>query len=305
MRMQGRHLAWFLAPLVVAVALAAAPGGRVQAATVHWPSISRGFGNVTIPAGTVVDGNVQVGAGNVTVDGEVTGSVAVGLGNVQVNGRIGGDLRIGVGQLTYGPHGAVGGQLDIGMGQRVQNPKATALRFVPGLLRRPFGWWGVFGPALFAPVFGILRWLATVALALPVAALFPAALAAVHDQVADQPLRSGLLGVAAMILAAPAFVLVAITIVGIPLALLGGIALVAAAFLGYVAVALWVGTALLRAFGTASPNPLWSVLAGSAAIALAGLVPLLGWLLSLATTAIGLGAILLWRLPGLRGTAPA
>ena len=78
----------------------------------------------------------------------------------------------------------------------------------------------------------------------------------------------------------------------------------AAVFFGYVGVSVWIGEAVLGALRGSATNRLWAVLAGSLLVALAGLVPILGGLISLAVSAVGLGAILLWRFRGLRGQPP-
>jgi hypothetical protein len=280
--------------LVFAVILLSGGAAAAAGAQDTQGPVNRVIGNVLVPAGSVVQGDVAVAVGNVQVDGIVTGSVSVGVGNVVVNGRVGGDVRVGVGQIGRGPRGTIAGVTQVGMA-----PDAGRFpRRLPLPLPLSLTYWGL---TAFRPLFGILRWLGAAALALPIVALFPDAVGAVVTHAAREPLRAGLLGLAAFVLAVPVFILVAVTIVGIPIVVLATIVMVAALFFGYVAVAVWVGEAVLTALRGPGLSRLWAVLAGSFLIALAGLVPLLGGLVSVAVSAVGLGAILLWRFHGLRG----
>lgn len=69
-------------------------------------------GDLVIPAGEVRD-RVELQAGSLVVDGEVTGPVAVGAGEVTVRGRTG-PLRLGAGEVRLDGRS---GPVEVGMGQ--------------------------------------------------------------------------------------------------------------------------------------------------------------------------------------------
>jgi hypothetical protein len=137
----------------------------------------------------------------------------------------------------------------------------------------------------------------------------------VERQAAAEPWKAGLTGLAAQILAIPLLivtvVVLAISIIGIPLLLLVPFAilgLVLGAFLGYAGVALGVGQWMERRFGWRLGSPFVVLLAGVAAIQVwtlighlvpvpffAGLLVFIGVLIQYAVWTVGFGAVLLSR----------
>ncbi len=77
-------------------------------------------GDLVVFAGQVsirgdVGGDVIAGAGTIDIDGDVEGDVRAGTGQLQVDGSIGEDLFVGAGRVDAG--GALGGELVCGAGQ--------------------------------------------------------------------------------------------------------------------------------------------------------------------------------------------
>ncbi len=72
-------------------------------------------GQVSINGG--VEGDVFAGAGAVDIDGEVGGDVRAGAGQLQIDGSVAEDVFAGVGRLDAG--GTIGGDLVFGAGQVV------------------------------------------------------------------------------------------------------------------------------------------------------------------------------------------
>ena len=90
-----------------------------------------------------------------------------------------------------------------------------------------------------------------------------------------------------------ASVVVLLTLVGIPLGLLGLLSLALLYSLGYVVAALALGRALIR-----EPTSRYvAFLAGFGILRLLGLIPVLGWLVTFLAAAYGLGALAMagWR----------
>lgn len=116
--------------ILVMSGLASAREGNVS------NNIDRSAGNLEIPRGTTVDGNVSLGAGDLTVRGTVNGDVYVSLGQVSIHGAVNGDVELNTGQLLVSGSvtgnvilhigevvldGFVGGDLDSGLGSAVVN----------------------------------------------------------------------------------------------------------------------------------------------------------------------------------------
>jgi hypothetical protein len=90
-------------------------------------------------------------------------------------------------------------------------------------------------------------------------------------------------------------VLLAITICLSPIALLLGVALLAAGTFGWAAVGLLVGRRLLEAFKVKVITPLMAVAAGILLLSLLGAIPCLGALVVIVAGCVGLGAVVLTR----------
>lgn len=82
----------------------------------------------------------------------------------------------------------------------------------------------------------------------------------------------------------------AVTVIGAPLALALGLSTMAALILGAAAVSDVAGTRLLTALGKSGGPPLLRTMAGAAGLGLLLFVPVLGWLLLAAAALAGLGA---------------
>lgn len=81
-------------------------------------------GDVFIAGGQVdVDGSISddlfVGSGDVRVTGDVAGDVRIGAGSVRIEGTVGGDLMIGAGTVEIAEGASVAGNSYIGTGQLV------------------------------------------------------------------------------------------------------------------------------------------------------------------------------------------
>ena len=313
-----------------AAASGAAPPGKAM------PQDQQLFGQVRIPAGTVVREDIQMVAGNVQVNGHLTGSVTLTAGQVEVGpaGRIDGSVHIVAGQVAVQPGGRIGG--DVLLSGRTPRPGIACPRNGPpcslgGItghstqvhtqahMYRPFGPGYPSGLRLLRGAgpwigrlwfgFHILSWLGMLALALPVVALWPQAVESTGLQIRRNPGGSALVGLAAGVLALPVLVLVSITIIGLPVAFAAAAGLIAVWFFGYVALWQLLGAATLSRAGRDAPHPLLALAVGSFLLFLAGWIPILGGLVWLAASCLGVGATLRTRFgsgtPWLRrGDAP-
>lgn len=320
-----------LAPAVLAAGApvsAAAAEQAPQPATAAGPvssgsGIQQLFGDVVVPTGATLQGDVQVVAGNLNVQGTLAGSASMAAGQVTVGpgGVIAGDVSLGFGQVTVAPGGSIAGSVSVegahaaGLScppvgqtctlQGMQGHPGSRRVQTAGIGSAPAwlfahrgGWFGKgFAPwwAWLRVGFHVLGWLGTLALALPVAALWPGALGRVSGQIQRDPGRTALVGLGALVLAVPVLVLVAITIIGIPVAFAAVLGLAAAWFFGYVAAVALIGDRTLALARPGGAGLLWSIVAGSVLVAVAEWVPIIGGLVWLAVACLGLGAVLLTR----------
>jgi hypothetical protein len=174
------------------------------------------MGNVTITRDERVEGNVVVVMGNAYIDGNVDGDVTVVVGNAYLRPTavIRGDLNVVTGVIERDPGARVLGRVDnvaIGSGR---GPRWE----FPGVLRDTVG--GRIGSLAGTLIrIGFLALLTLV-----VVAVAQGWIERIADRTAADPLRAGLVGFFAQLLFVPVLVItivvLAVSIVGIPLLLL-------------------------------------------------------------------------------------
>lgn len=77
--------------------------------------ISKGAGDLEVPRGTTVNGNVTLNAGQIEILGTVNGNVDSNMGRVTVHGKVNGDVEANMGQVLV--VGDVGGDVVARMGE--------------------------------------------------------------------------------------------------------------------------------------------------------------------------------------------
>jgi hypothetical protein len=242
----------------------------------------RVFGNVRVDEGEQVGGSAVAVMGSVRIDGEVQDVVAV-MGSVDLGPRavVRGDVVTVGGRLNRSSTAHVGGAVtEVALGG-----PGTHVSIAPW-----FGGFDGFGPITrlmgSAFRFGLLALLACVAL---VVARRPVEGSAIR--VADNPFKAALVGFAAWVLFAPLLlataIVLAISIVGIPLLLLlpfAVLALLLMALVGFSGTAYAVGQWARRRMGMGTVPPAVDVCLGILVIMLPLLlgrvVALAGWPLS-------------------------
>ena len=221
------------------------------------------FGSVVVEPGQVVDGDLTVIFGDATVAGIVEGDVNVVGGNY--------DPR---------PGGIVTGQIN-------QVGGAVTQAVVPWAPAE-----SAYNP--FVPDHRLLWRLSWNFLALLVFLIFPLRTRMVLDRLERHPGLSVAAGVLGCVAVIPLAVLLAITILLIPLILLEFVFLLAGVLLGTAALALLIGRRLCELISpSTTPSPLVALLVGLALITAAELVPVVGTLVLILVGLIGLGATIL------------
>lgn len=246
--------------LLIALILAARPVLAHTHAAYHGGTY---FGSVVIEPGQVVDGDITVIFGDATVAGTVDGDVNV----------IGGNYDPRPGGVVTGRINQIGGDVS-----RAVVPWAPSD--------------SPYGP--FVPDHRLLWRLSWNLLVLLVFLIFPLRTRMVLDRLERHPGLCVATGIAGCVAVIPLAVLLAITILLIPLIFLEMAFLFASVFLGTAALALLIGRRLCELISPATtPSPLVALLAGIALITAAELVPVVGVLVLVFVGVVGLGATML------------
>jgi cytoskeletal protein CcmA (bactofilin family) len=252
--------------------------------------------NVTAAGATVsiaddarVDGNVYLAARDVFVQGTIAGHAYVGGDVVVIDGDVGGDLRVEAGSLTVGPDARIDGELRYRIDQGRPATIAPSARIERGtreLEPRPDE-----GPNigfLAARLAGFLL------AGLVVVAMAPATIGTTVEAARANPAAALGTGLLLFLLTPLVIVIVAATLVGGPLALVVLVLYLVSLYLAPVIPALWIGGSILSDRRLTDRRDAPTVfLVGGAIVAIAILLPWIGFLARALATWIGLGAVAL------------
>jgi len=242
------------------------------------------FGHsLNIGAEETVDKAVAIG-GSVTIAGHVLrDTVAVGGSITLLPGaRVEGDAVALGGSVSVDPAATVEGD-SVSLGGTIPTTIGSAARWVVG-----------GGPSMrMRSLFSRTARAGLVyVIALLIAVAFPGALSRVKTYLVDRPGLSALGGLAIIFGFVPLCVLLAVTIIGIPLIPVAVLLLIALLFFGFTVSAGWLGERMpvLR-----DKTPVKTVALGGVVLALVGLIPWLGTAVLVLVAAIPAGAALLSR----------
>lgn len=267
------------------------------------PEVSTPVGDVTVNG--TVEGDVRSGVGDVVVNGKVGGGIKAGSGDVEVNGPVGGDIdagfgdveinapvdgdvEVGRGDVDLGPGGFVRGGVHYGSGEFSGNREAVEGTIRAGGMDHD---WGGFG------ILDIVSWLfaATlfVACSVLVAVIAPGPLSAAARKADESPAMSLLFGVASVPAVVVLCVVLAVSIIGIPLLLLLAPAYLALVFFGALVAAFFVGRRVIFAIGRYHVGNAMAAVVGALILAVAYLIPVLGDIFLYGFALFGAGASVL------------
>jgi cytoskeletal protein CcmA (bactofilin family) len=240
-------------------------------------------GDVVVHRGETVDG-VFIASGDATIAGRVDGDVIVLSGDALVSGTIDGDLFTASGTSRLLPSAEVDG--DVGYGD--EHPRIALDARVHGDVTKQN--WPELG-GLFSWIGGILFWLAVSLSLLVLGALLlliaPRAADSLEARSRERAGPTIAIGIAILIVAPLTAVLAGITLLGLPLAIGIGLALLPFGAVAYAVAAYALGRRILKP----PRERMLSFLVGLAILRAAALVPFLGALVGLAALVFGLGLI--------------
>ncbi|HYD85078.1 MAG TPA: hypothetical protein VEA63_13530, partial [Opitutus sp.] len=246
------------------------------------------FGSST-SSGYVGEAVISVLGSSRMTGGHVGDAVVSVLGNTYVNGRVDGEVVAVLGNVELGPDAEVHGEVVCVGGTVIRDPRAKVLGQVNNVaLGANFGgfeWlhaWVrhclVLGrPLAFAPHLMWAWWIAIGFLALyfVIALLAPRGVEKCSRTLEQRPGYSLLTTLLIILLTPLALVVVAFTVVGMPVLVL---ALFAATVFGKVVMLDWIGRRLTGLFGGPNFAPAGAVLVGGVLVLLLYTIPIVGFL---------------------------
>lgn len=297
-------------------------------------NVDVGLGELRIP-GEVL-GNVTSQGKSLIITGRVGGNVDLYRGIVELGpeSEIGGRVHVerGMARISEGAHaGAVDVDEELaeaeidrvfgsrgyrfrgldgfeGAGDILENVFESIGRAFSNIKLLPGGWRGSFPGISFGwsghVARGLLNMVVIFALAALTFSLFPRHVQSTGRIIFDQPGTVIGWGLLALVLAVPLLVLLAITIIGIPLIFVEILALALAGILGYTALSGIVGEKIIGAASPGTANSLGAIALGVLVLGAISMVPWLGSLFSLLLFVLAVGASLATRF-GTQNQVPA
>lgn len=245
------------------------------AAPVNRGDIVQFTGDVHIRTDEVVNGDVVVFSGDVVVDGRVNGDVVAFSGKVIVNGEIDGDVV------------TLAGRVNQGEGSRITG---TLVTLEPGTHIRNIGRFGIPSFRIWSP-FKVLNFLGFMVLSIITVALIPNPVTNMRDYLPTNFARVSLIGLLSLVAFPAVVIALLLTIVGIVIIPFAVILYAAAGFLGYVAIAVFLGYKVAGHFNLSESIIIHAVI-GVALLWLVNQVPFISFLIFLAVVIISLGLVI-------------
>jgi cytoskeletal protein CcmA (bactofilin family) len=281
--------------------------GDLRVAGQHVTISGRVDGNVTaagqgvgVNRGGEVAGSLMAAGQDVRLFGPVGRGVVTAANTLHLGGNVGGSVRAWVDTLIVDPTTRIAGSLEYTSARTASLPPGAVAGTVqfhqaeqdeqprPEQRENPFA--GMFN--LFS-----LAWLVgSIIIGVLLVHLLPGFAGGVADQVQQHPLPSFGIGVLALIVVPMAALVIAFTVIGLPISLLGMLAYVIAIHVGWLLLGLAVGGLLVRLLRRGRPTlaiaPEWLVVLGIVVLYVLTHLPYIGGLATFVVVCLGLGALL-------------
>lgn len=256
-----------------------------------------GGGQITIGGGGV-SGDVAIGGGNIRIDAPVGGKVSIVGDSVYINAPISGDIKIKAERVTLGSAAVISGSLTYGA-------KKELVMEVGAIVNGKI----IFEPieknikgASFAAIFSaflLWKFFAFLACAMVIGLMFRRFSREMINLATSSPFLE--LGRGLIILAAMPFIsiLLFVTLVGIPLGILGLIGFIAMILFSCLLTPIVIGSVVYRYFSKKNLEVSWkTILLGVFIYVVLGYLPFIGWFAQFILMLITLGSIasLKWQM---------
>jgi len=260
-------------------------------------SLTAGSGNVFVDDDATIGESVVIGAGSARLDGPIGRGATIGSGDVSINNRINGSVVAGVGQLTVGDKAELAGGLNYWSENEANiSPNAKiggeVTRHIP---ENKFGndatQKAVDG---ISGIFSFIAFASSLVLGLLILRLAPVFSQNVIETFKKSAAFSIFFGFIYLVLLPFALIILAITVVGIPLAIITFLATIISLMFVKVFVSVYIGEFVQKKLKLKS-SAYWALFIGLVLYTIFTNVPVVGWMFAVAAYLGGLGAVVLTK----------
>lgn len=260
-----------------------------------------GGGQVQL-SGDGVGGDVLIGGGVVRIDAPIKGDVRIGGGDVVINAPVSGSVRFEGDKLTLGSAAVIAGDLIYRSSREVQLETGATVRGKTTYEPRENVRDGVKSTTILSlGLFG--KFLAILMGALLIGLIFRRYAHELIKNATTRPLMEIGRGFITIVVLPIASVIVCITLIGIPIGILGIIAFIALLIFSCLTVPIILGSVVYKWIAkTPHYETSWkTILIGAVLYSILGLIPFIGWIVNGALILLALGATVGIKATALRG----
>lgn len=237
-------------------------------------------GSINLRKGTLVNGDVSAFGGQIDIKGDYNGDLRASGGTVRIDAKIAGNVEIESENIKISKDTVIDGnltytsdkELDIDPSQVRGDIRRIEPKIKKVKAALPFPWKFIsFG-----------AWLI---LALICAALFPKFFEKTSSAIKKSFWKSTLMGLLILIVTPIALMIILITVIGIPIAVVGFMLYIVAVYLSKIITAHWLGSKLYR------KGKYIKMILGVVILTILFWIPFIGWILKLGTILVALGSV--------------
>ena len=254
----------------------------------HGPSFGA---EVVIDYNRVECGNLTTFGGTVAINGEVRGNLVAFNSEIVIAGTVDGNIELYGGSVALQSGSHVHGEIHLYGGHFTQGQSSKLESSVIDRTKN-LDWLISANGSFRFSFWSLVLW---VAIGVLLTSFFPEHVMLVRTTVVNKTKRSLVIGLLSISLAPPVLIVLVALVLSIPLAIIVGLILIVAWILGTVAVGWLVGDYVVGKLAPQHNTRLVQIVVGMTVLVLAGSLPYIGWLISIGTGVLGLGAVFLSR----------
>lgn len=240
------------------------------------PSMVKVGESVVVPPGAVVESAVAVG-GSATIYGRVLEDVVA----------VGGPVTLKSSAVVNGNAVSIGGKVLKDAGATL---KGNSVEVALAAISPAFAMMSNGNMMRAMAIFSLLSFIGFIVLTMVLVALFTPQLGKISGGIEKEFWKSLLWGLLILVILVPVAIILAVSIVGIPLIPVWIILVAVAGLFGYLAAAHVIGKKILKAFKVTGRSMMIETLTGVVLLTLLDFIPVLGSLVKMIAMVCGLGA---------------
>ncbi|MFH1012469.1 MAG: polymer-forming cytoskeletal protein [Candidatus Peregrinibacteria bacterium] len=275
-------------------------GGNVQIDAIVKDDVLVGGGDLEFGKTSFVGGDLTFASGNLTLRGVINGDVLGAAGTVLFDGEVKGDVNfVNAEHITFGPNGKILGNLIYRSNKPIKDLPEGAVQgeVLYKSIEKPIRQEDIrdFLAILFAG-FSVYQLLAMLFAGLFLAWLFRFYFVGAVDYVRHNWLKSLGIGILALIITPIAALILAITLIGLPLAALVFVLWGIMIYFGKLLAAMMIGSWLITFDNKSSFGRTYVSFSFGVLIYVAlSLIPVVGWILKFLLIVMGMGALVAYK----------